>query len=397
MNENERTGLKNDIIQEIKSVVRGGKQSTKKGSQLSDKHVSALNPIFVDLQRLVHGIEPKPTADLAAACQGLLMDYLRKIVELKMSGHSNEVQYVQPLSFAFINKLFEAVLPEMYPRLTFATGNGNVSIRYDTIINMGDDIVHVKGETDVSVLYSGVCIFVWEDKNAKQLLNTSKEKGQILVEVKACAEDFKTKNAVEAPCIYGVETSGQTWRFCFRLYEKGHSRMYLSETISTICNNNAIIDDTADTTTSFKIIDEAVEIVTAFLIKSVSICHMLIEIIDSQSLDAVKLSKNPLNDEDEDENEDDDECDDKDTPETEPEISSAFSSLSLQSLHSVQQSAAFYSSGSAGNSGDRSKEEKKSGGRNKNRGALRSLGVNNFARLTAENLYNRSKHLSKSL
>ena len=261
----------------------------------------------------------------------MLFHFLHYVLLLKEQGHFGEVEYVQPLTFVFVQELFQCVLPEHYPQLTFArketrsdkgTQEKEVSINYETFIDVGQELVLVKGETDISIFYEGVCVFVWEDKNLNQTLDSPKERGQILVEVKACAEEFKGKVGIEAPLISGVETSGQCWTFCFRSYESGEPVMHLSYPVSTIDKD--------------EIIHEVLDMVVVYLIQSVCASETLIDIIKSQTVRRLNILRNPLKDADEDNY---DEDGDGSESHSENDVVSNLHSFPSLSLNSTQPSA----------------------------------------------------------
>lgn len=356
----------------------------KYGSALSDKHVVALDPLYIDIRVMFQFLKNEPTTIDTAACKMLLKKYLQDILELKKIGKIAEVEHVQPLSFEFFQELFKIVLNSaQFAQLTFAGKLGKEEMKvegcstcYNTLINVGDECVRVSGETDLSVFYCGACLFVWEDKNLNQTLETPKEKGQILVEVKACGEMYKVRTGVEAPVIFGVETSGLNWRFCYRSYESGQHTMHLSNPISAIDTDNVIID-------------EVVDILTVSLIRCVSESVSLMKLIDSRGTRPLRHRK-PLEEDEEDDNYENDSDTNGSTTECDEVIPGCVSTLSL---NPTQPSASRNAAPKAGHNSGGSKGASK-GGKSKSRGALLSLD-NNVSLLTAENLYKMSNQYSQ--
>jgi hypothetical protein len=354
--ENKATGWEK-VIEELKVLMIADKKRTvKNGSDLSEKFVTALKPVKFDASGNFQAIENSKllNVEVIETCKELLINFLQDVLLLKEQNHFNEVKYVQPLTFVFVQKLFHCVLPEHYPQLTFARKESHsskgaqekeVSVSYETFIDVGEEIVLVKGETDTSIFYDGVCVFVWEDKNLCKTLATPNERGQILVEVKACAEDFKGRVGIEAPLISGVETSGQWWTFCFRSYESGEPVMHLSYPVSTIDKDG--------------IIHHNLDMVVVYLIQSVCASEVLIDIIKSQTVRRLNILRNPLKDADEDNY---DEDGDESESHSENDVVSnlhSFPSLSLSFTQpSALQSTASSSSSSrnAGRTSGRSKQ-----------------------------------------
>ena len=208
----------------------------KKGSELSNDHLRALNVTYSSIHSL---ILEEGTSHLLR-CSELLRKYSDQMRTQKMNREFDEVKYVQPFSRILIQDLFKVMIPDHYDDLVFVTGE-KVATNFHTSIQLGgNQWVDVNGRTDISVFYRNVCIFLWEDKNLDKSLNTAPEICQIAVEVKGFAEDFKSNIGVEAQKFCGVETSGLIWSFCTRFYRQGNIDIY-SKCIHFVLSLNEIV------------------------------------------------------------------------------------------------------------------------------------------------------------
>jgi len=214
--------VESPAIAEILSLLRQTNARTaKNGSKLSLSVYNALNVVSSTLSMVAEEEISSIDTQTLSQCSDLLRRYADVMRDHKMNNQLHEVTYVQPHSYQLIKDLFEVMIPQYYDRLQFIWKE-KVLTNYGTSIKLSDEKwVDVKGETDISVYYRDVCIFVWEDKNLSNTLNTPEEMCQIVVEVKGFAEKFKSTIGVEAQQFSGVETSGLVWTFCSRYFNEG--------------------------------------------------------------------------------------------------------------------------------------------------------------------------------
>ena len=120
--ENKATEWKKDIEELKVLMIADKKRTVKNGSELSEKFVTALKPVKFDASGNFQAIENSKllNVEVIETCKELLINFLQDVLLLKEQNHFNEVKYVQPLTFVFVQKLFQCVLPEHYPQLTFA-------------------------------------------------------------------------------------------------------------------------------------------------------------------------------------------------------------------------------------------------------------------------------------
>ena len=163
-----------------------------------------------------------------------LEEYTGKMILLDRQGSTEEVKYIQPQSFLLLEKMC-SLLQTSFPEECQVVNKNidNSGIEYvTTLMTDSGKVIYVNGETDATVLYRGIGVFTWEDKNLKLLLTQVSEKGQPLAEVRGTAESFKASVSKEAPMFYGEITSGFWWSVCIQKISNGNFQYYIISIIT---------------------------------------------------------------------------------------------------------------------------------------------------------------------
>ena len=98
----------------------------------------------------------------------LIDAYDRESIELLRQNKVGEEAFVRPRSLILCKALFAVVLPEIFNELSFCRkGDGAEYTSYSLMVTVAGTAEKylIRGRTDISVVYMGLCIMVWEDKN----------------------------------------------------------------------------------------------------------------------------------------------------------------------------------------------------------------------------------------
>jgi hypothetical protein len=175
------------------------KQKAKQGSQLSKTELHALN--FFDGCFFISNVA-NLTDPLYNVINALVSSYLSTAVDNLNNGRVDEVKYVQPESLQLLKNIIDHLNTTRVDKLTvYDKTSGSPFIYYDTAINVKGQAVKVSGETNATVCYRNIPVFVWEDKNLNKFCDTAAEQGQILVEIKGNAEKFKEIITLPPYCV----------------------------------------------------------------------------------------------------------------------------------------------------------------------------------------------------
>ena len=236
--------------------------------------------------------------EILRTCGHFIRKYTEESIKLKFENKVDEVLYVQPRSLQLLNDLCKTVLPRHFKKLSFFTKKTNANATaYDMLLTTDDGAVFVNGQSDISLCYNNVCIFVWEDKNLDLDLSKHNAQAQIHVEVDAFAANFKKRILAEPLEFYGILTSGLFWSFCVRSYKECFSSFILTEPISTTKTTTGTQletvneDDEKEEVSEVKknekspgshINEENLVITTNCLVKLIMSCESLIRQIDER-------------------------------------------------------------------------------------------------------------------
>jgi hypothetical protein len=190
-----------------------------------------------------------------------------------------------------LKSLFSIVLPQYFDDFNFCRKeSGHSETKYSTSLVVDDTEVIVSGETDIAVYYKMVCVYSWEDKNLDRTLTSPQEKGQIVSEVKAFAEEFKLKITAKENFIFcGVITSGLSWSFCKRRFSRGCARYVLT---------NPILIDVKKKRMSYDVDSISLNIATKILIETImQVEHLIKEINHSSRMIHAIITENDEDDE----------------------------------------------------------------------------------------------------
>ena len=133
--------------------------------------------------------------------------------------------------------LFRSLLPDIFDQLTFCrNGQGSGYTAYSTVLVTAEQgAVLVTGETDISVVFMGKCIMVWEDKNiALDLFKDYKPRSQVLAEVKAMNQVIHESFSTYPPKFCGVLTNGIDWSMVSAVAVQGKQSYFISQPCSDI-------------------------------------------------------------------------------------------------------------------------------------------------------------------
>ena len=142
---------------------------------------------------------------------------------------------MQPRSLILCKALFAVVLPEIFDELSFCRkGDSTEYTNYSTILMAtGAGVAQsylVDGQTDISVVYMGKCIMVWEDKHLNLPLFVGyKPRSQVLAEVKAMNQKIHESLLLYPPRFCGVLTNGIDWSIAQSVLKDGRQVFCISE------------------------------------------------------------------------------------------------------------------------------------------------------------------------
>ena len=163
----------------------------------------------------------------------LIDAYVRKSTVLLGENKVGEEDFVQPRSMILCKALFAVVLPEIFDELSFCQkGDSTEYTNYSTILMAAGETEAylIAGQTDISVVYMGKCIMVWEDKNLNlQLFAGYKPRSQVLAEVKAMNQKIHESLLRYPPRFCGVLTNGIDWSIAQSVLTDGRQLLFISE------------------------------------------------------------------------------------------------------------------------------------------------------------------------
>ena len=202
-----------------------GKPKPKNGSQLSGNEFRA----FSASQYKAHNYASHPVSEEVA---NLIEAYVDESTRLSAAGNLDEVKYVQPRSLTLCQALFRVLLPDIFDELSFCRkGSGSEYTSYSTVLMTAEgEACLVKGETDISIVYMGKCIMVWEDKKLTlELFEGFKPRSQVLAEVKAMNQLIHESLQGYPPRFCGVLTNGIDWSIAQAIFREGKQLFFISE------------------------------------------------------------------------------------------------------------------------------------------------------------------------
>jgi hypothetical protein len=270
----------------------------KNGSELTSTEYTAINPIIQDPLAYFdfNNNDSKVDENIINSCFELVNEYIQNNIEhLNKKNKTNELDDVQPFSLKLIQNLCRIILPKYVRYLSFGGKGFDSSISYSTDIITSNQLLTIKGKTDESILYKGICIFAWEDKNILQNLDKVKHKTQVLMEIKGFSELFKKSVSVEPKTFIGILTNGTSWIFAVREFMDGMGRYILLDQISA------------------KEEKENINIISKMIVYCLINCKKSIDLID-QNLNKMKMNYdysdiNDFNDDADGDNNDDNDDD----------------------------------------------------------------------------------------
>ena len=151
---------------------------------------------------------------------------------LSTAGKQDEVKFVQPRSLALCQALFRVLLPDIFDELSFCRkGYDSGYTSYSTVLMTAEgEACFVKGETDISIVYMGKCIMVWEDKKLTlEQFGGYKPRSQVLAEVKAMNQLIHESLQGYPPRFCGVLTNGIDWSIAQAIFKEGKQLFFISE------------------------------------------------------------------------------------------------------------------------------------------------------------------------
>lgn len=363
--------LLHNLLQKVENVEHMLQKAhhSKDGSKLSTDCVNYFKSRKIKPEK----IRPQPNP-LFQFIKNEVMAHSTNMINLCRANKVDEVTYVQPNSFCFFQKICQIYLFEYLNEIELVNKTTNIGLTsYTTILTCDNgENFYVNGQTDSTLLYCGIPIATWEDKNLKLTLDSTTEIGQALVEVKATSEYFKSSIGLPPPRFTGILTNGLVWSLVIQLYSTESGKPLYTRTLPIS------IYSRDETSTIITIVEENVNTVTSLLIYHLQTIQSLIHFVDLQNQ---KINNTPnltfpenQNDDQEDHDDDDDENND-DKVKGKTSLKKAFQAISISS------------SGENKTSKNKNKDQKSSGkksGKNK-RNALQSLNSNSM--LTHENMY----------
>eukprot|EP00604_Paraphysomonas_vestita_P004441 CAMPEP_0174825186 /NCGR_PEP_ID=MMETSP1107-20130205/42519_1 /TAXON_ID=36770 /ORGANISM="Paraphysomonas vestita, Strain GFlagA" /LENGTH=447 /DNA_ID=CAMNT_0016056567 /DNA_START=2100 /DNA_END=3443 /DNA_ORIENTATION=- len=360
-----------DKLDEIKALLQKAHHS-KDGSKLSTECVNYFKSIKIEPAKII----PQPNL-LFQLIKNEVMAHSTNMINLRRANQVDEVTYVQPNSFRFFQKICQIYLFEYQNEIELVNKTTNIGLTsYTTILACDNgEIFYVNGQTDSTLLYCGIPIATWEDKNLKLTLDSTTEIGQALVEVKANSEYFKGSIGLPPPRFTGILTNGLVWSLVIQSYSTESGKPLYTRTLPIS------IYSKDETSTIITIVEENVNTVTSLLIYHLQTIQSLIHFVD---LHNQKINNTPnltfpenQNDDQEDHDDDDEENNDDDKVQGKKSLKKAFQAISISSSGENKTSK----------NKDENKNQKSSGkksGKNK-RNSLQPLNSNSM--LTHENMY----------
>lgn len=201
---------------------------TRNGSQLTKNCVKTFNPITIPTDKLLSSEVVEIT--------NILTMHIADMKLLKEQGNIDEVRYVQPKSKELVTTILSFYFPHVLSKIIVASKTEEYEkTQYATVLIADDgEKIPVKGETDITILYCGVPVAVWEDKNLNKELKTPDEIGQSLAETKANAMTFVKSISLEAPTFCGILSTGLLWSLTTRRYHEGLENYFCTEPTSDL-------------------------------------------------------------------------------------------------------------------------------------------------------------------
>lgn len=300
------------------------RESKKRGSNLTSKDLKAFH--FVDVIINNDNIRDHPLYNEINAALSIFLN--NALFALKKS-QMDEVKYVQPLSFTLlqtITDMISAHRKSIYHLTVCNKANNEEALWYNTKYALDDDDIRtVNGECDEIVMYRGVPILVWEDKNLNKTCDSVNDKCQVLAELKGHAENFAKIMERSPPLMYGILTSGRSWRAVSTFYSgRGHQFFTLSNCIEVICQKNDFLID-----------PNSVVVLTNLLVDILEVMMRLCDFIDT-IFPAEIRTRFDIYDEDNRKDDNNDEDDNEnDDPELYRSLCSTFSGMMTISQNSV--------------------------------------------------------------
>ena len=208
---------------------------------MSNNELRAFNTFSISPNILINNYNAD--SELLEKCSELLRIYSNENLRNK-SGSIVAENALQSLSKKLLDDVCKILFSQYYEKLKFCVkNNDSLATDYKTLLQTIAGPVTVTGQTDISLCYEGVCIFVWEDKKLTSNLTNVDEKAQIHVEVLAFANNFRNKTFSEPEYYGGILTSGFKWSFCTRHYHNGSQTYNLTNPISIMTDESTINED----------------------------------------------------------------------------------------------------------------------------------------------------------
>jgi hypothetical protein len=226
------------------AVTEALRQATKdkKGSELTETDLIGF--------RCLEGVPiplfnspPMPSDDLYSFIHEAMILYTNTTWDNLNKGKIDETKFVQPVSFSllinivsFINKMRNDNNGTQL-RVVNKTTNHNM-VKYSTeIINAFGTLIHISGDTDATIYYANVPVFVWEDKNLNKDCEACDDRAQILSEIKGNVEAFQLIMDFLPEKYCGILTSGRVWKIAASARATGRRTLHMSKSIETIVSS----------------------------------------------------------------------------------------------------------------------------------------------------------------
>ena len=288
------------IASKVDKLIATKNVSSRNGSTLNSECLACFGAVLINEKHIVI------RSDDICFCQvkELVKTYTTRMHDLLVAGKTDEVVFVQPLSIQLFRDISLVVLSEYVKDLRFeCKESSHIDTKYSTTLRSSSGkIFNIRGETDSTMLYSGISISTWEDKSLRMSAKSVQEIGQPLAEVKGMAELFKARVGREAPKFFGVLTTGLLWTMSIRTYSNGNVVFANTNSINAWNDQKDIIDD------------EGLNVITSFLLASLRSAEKLIKIIVKKGVRIMSSVEDnsdadDLPDDDDDDDDDDDEFD----------------------------------------------------------------------------------------
>jgi hypothetical protein len=263
------------LFADLVSLIEDKQKANKQGSQLSKTELYVLN--YFDGYFVISNVA-KLTDPLYNVINALVPSYLSAAVDNLNNGRVDEVKYVRPESLQLLKIIIDHINKTRVDKLiVYDKTTEPPEIYYDTMIIVKGKVVWVSGETDATVRYKNVPVFVWEDKNLDNLCDTAEEQGEILVAIKGNAEKFKETILVAPVAFCGILTSARVWRAGARVFDEGSSCICLSATINAF---SEISKEDEEGNAQYEVSQEGLIKVTNMLVDSIKRMMALCNQID---------------------------------------------------------------------------------------------------------------------